>query len=414
MVAKATLFGSALVGILVAVNWFVVMKQQPKGAWMTLLTNDKYLQGALTLDYSIKKYNSKYPLVVFHPDTLEAEAIQELHKRNIATKLVKLLLPTAHKDYGPDERFYDCWSKLLPHGMIEYDRIVELDADMLLRQNADELMEMELPYGTMAATHACVCNPKKKPHYPADWIPENCAYTRQAEDPSTAHLLNHTVEADFGLSIMNGGLQVVNPNKKHFNEILEILNDATLTDTFAFADQSLLSHYFKHRWTPLPYTYNALKTLREAHSEIWRDEHAKIIHYILSDKPWDDPSREKSDFVPNVWWWETNNERLAEEMIAKVRAQTDDIIASNKVVLFSKSYCPHCRAAKATLSGAGVKYTVIELDQDPNGSLIQQHLSSRSNVRTVPQLFVNQKFIGGNSDLQAIARQHNGLTKLFA
>jgi hypothetical protein len=60
---------------------------------------------------------------------------------------------------------------------VEYDRVVQLDSDMLVRHNMDELMEMELDSPEMegkgtrvfAAGHACVCNPLGKPHYPKDW-----------------------------------------------------------------------------------------------------------------------------------------------------------------------------------------------------------------------------------------------------
>lgn len=60
---------------------------------------------------------------------------------------------------------------------MEYDRVVQLDSDMLVLRNMDELMEMELDDPALkgdgsrvfAASHACVCNPLKKPHYPEDW-----------------------------------------------------------------------------------------------------------------------------------------------------------------------------------------------------------------------------------------------------
>ncbi|CCG81702.1 Glycosyl transferase family protein [Taphrina deformans PYCC 5710] len=381
---------------------------------MTLLSNEKYLQGALALEYSIRKSNSGYPLVVFHPPDLAPAAINELHKRSVTTKMVDLLLPTTHKEYGPDQRFYDCWSKLLPHGMIEYDRIVELDADMLFMSNADELMELKLPHGSMAATHACVCNPRNFPQYPKDWTADNCAYTKQHDVPETAHEMSHAIDARYGTRILNGGLQVVNPNQKVFNDILDILANATLTETFAFADQSLLSHYFAEKWIALPYVYNALKTMRTAHAPIWRDDKVKIIHYILHDKPWDDPAREGSEFVPNKWWWEINNERLREEKMAEVKTSTDRLIAQNSVIIFSKSYCPHCRAAKQIFSRFGATHEIVELDKVPDGHLIQQYLATKSGVRTVPQIFVRSKFIGGNSDLQRIAAQSNGLQKLLA
>lgn len=82
-----------------------------------------------------------------------------------------------------------------------------------------------------------------------------------------------------------------------------------------FADQSLLSDLFKGCWVPLPYTYNALKTLRweGVHAPIWRDDRVKNIHYILSPKPWDEmtPDGKNTSKDPtHAWWVDFNNERL--------------------------------------------------------------------------------------------------------
>jgi len=46
---------------------------------------------------------------------------------------------------------------------------------------------------------------------------------------------------------------------------------------------------------------------------------------------------------------------------AKQKAQ--QIIDSNGVVVFSKSYCPYCKATKTLLDGKHAKYFLMELDQ---------------------------------------------------
>ena len=145
--------------------------------WTTLITNTKYLSGLITLDYSLKKQGSKYPLVALYTDAFPPEGHAALEARSIPKQRIEYLLPKAGKDYSNDPRFYDCWSKLTPFSLVEYDRVVQLDSDMLVLHNMDELMEMELDGPELggkgkkvfAAGHACVCNPLKKPHYPKDW-----------------------------------------------------------------------------------------------------------------------------------------------------------------------------------------------------------------------------------------------------
>ena len=62
------------------------------------------------------------------------------------------------------------------------------------------------------------------------------------------------------------------------------------------------------------------------------------------------------------------------------------------------------------ISSPSIDIHVIELNEMKNpsdGSLIQQYLLQKTGQRTVPNIFINSKHIGGNSDLQAI-----GTTKL--
>lgn len=48
-----------------------------------------------------------------------------------------------------------------------------------------------------------------------------------------------------------------------------------------FPDQDLLALHFKGRIRFLGYEYNALKTLRECHADMWQDDKVKNVHYIL-------------------------------------------------------------------------------------------------------------------------------------
>ncbi|KAL8655007.1 MAG: hypothetical protein Q9210_001169 [Variospora velana] len=288
--------------------------------WTTLITNTQYLSGLLTLDYSLKKHGSKYPLIALYTDTFPQEGHQALDIRRIPKKHVDYILPSVDKDFNNDPRFYDCWSKLVPFSLTKYERIVQLDSDMLALKNMDELMDINLDPPSMkgrgnrvfAASHACVCNPLKKPHYPHDWIPENCAFTTQHSDPELAQ--KQGAPATAGLGMPNGGLQVVNPSSEVFDLMTKQMASGEATQNYDFADQSLLSDLFQGRWVALPYIYNALKTLawENVHDAIWRDEEVKNIHYILSPKPWDEnPGEER--YATHKWWWIYNRERQADE-----------------------------------------------------------------------------------------------------
>ena len=70
--------------------------------------------------------------------------------------------------------------------------------------------------------------------------------------------------------------------------------------------------------------------------------------------------------------------------------------------MFSKSYCPYCKATKSLLDSQGAKYYALELDQVDDGSEIQAALQELTNQRTVPNVFIGRKHIGGNSDVQGL------------
>jgi len=89
-------------------------------------------------------------------------------------------------------------------------------------------------------------------------------------------------------------------------------------------------------------------------------------------------------------------------------------IAENRVVIFSKSYCPYCQSAKDlfTTRFPDVNVKVLELDLRDDGSEIQGYLQQLTNQRTVPNIFINQKHIGGNDALQTLHKKDGVKTLL--
>lgn len=81
-------------------------------------------------------------------------------------------------------------------------------------------------------------------------------------------------------------------------------------------------------------------------------------------------------------------------------------IEANKVVVFSKSYCPFCTKTKELFTGLGVEYVVHELDKmGDDGPELQMALFKMTGQKSVPNVFVNGQHIGGNDDTQAAAKE---------
>ena len=83
-------------------------------------------------------------------------------------------------------------------------------------------------------------------------------------------------------------------------------------------------------------------------------------------------------------------------------------IKTNDVMVFAKSYCPHCKTSKSiiellqheTSHYAAWTEKFLYLDQmDEDGKIIQNALYEKTGQRTVPNIFIGGKHIGGNTDL---------------
>ncbi|KAJ0266460.1 Glutaredoxin-C4 [Hirschfeldia incana] len=87
-------------------------------------------------------------------------------------------------------------------------------------------------------------------------------------------------------------------------------------------------------------------------------------------------------------------------------------ISSHKIVIFSKSYCPYCRRAKSVFSELNQVPHVVELDEREDGGSIQSALGEILGRRTVPQVFIDGKHIGGSDDT-VDAHESGELAKLL-
>lgn len=71
----------------------------------------------------------------------------------------------------------------------------------------------------------------------------------------------------------------------------------------------------------------------------------------------------------------------------------------SNVTIYIKPTCPYCHRAMALLDSKGVNYTVIDVQDDAE---LFHEMVTKSGRRTVPQIFINNKAIGGCDDLHAL------------
>ena len=105
---------------------------------------------------------------------------------------------------------------------------------------------------------------------------------------------------------------ILHPSQNLSASITRFLFTSDKISEWTFPDQDLLSEYFKGKWKPIPWYFNALRTLHSAHPRLWRESEIRCLHYIFADKPWHaritPPGSDEGFDVMNGWWWERFDE----------------------------------------------------------------------------------------------------------
>ena len=70
-----------------------------------------------------------------------------------------------------------------------------------------------------------------------------------------------------------------------------------------------------------------------------------------------------------------------------------------RVVIYTTNYCPYCTAAKALLRSKNVEFEEVDVTDDPARRSEMEKLAQR---RTVPQIFIDGKPIGGYDDVRRL------------
>ncbi len=226
-----------------------------KYAYVTCSMNNDYLPGLFVLAYTLKKVDSKYPLIVMIPKESSLEFENTVLKYSLGAKIIRM-------DYVPIEnniniKKLEYWAfstfKLNANKLTEYDKVVVLDTDLLIRKNIDDFF--------------------KWPHLSAG-IPGrifNSSWT------------------DF-----NAGVIVIEPNINFFNKCLSVVDEAKKNGGFGgVTDQTILQAAYpswsddaKLHFPPEYHEYfRCVKLLSETLPHGIDD--IRIIHYWGKEKPWD-------------------------------------------------------------------------------------------------------------------------------
>ena len=76
--------------------------------------------------------------------------------------------------------------------------------------------------------------------------------------------------------------------------------------------------------------------------------------------------------------------------------------SSPEIVMYSTAWCGYCQRARNLLERKGVPVREIKIDEDPTDR--DTMLARSGGRRTVPQIFIGERHVGGYDDLAALDR----------
>jgi len=235
-----------------------------KYAWVALLHyNTPYFLGAIMLAFSLKKVKTKYDTLIMVtndvPDN-QIHALKKIYKKVMPINYVNID-KNIIKDYE-SSRFKDVFTKLQCLKLIEYEKIIMIDIDILVTKNMDHLFEMDAP--AAAIRKGVIQNGQK--------IPKNLIVNN-----------NRLIGG------INAGVMLLKPSIDEYDSIMQ---DITIEKNrfmkFKNPEQDYLSLRYAGKWTNLDFKYNYQVGLTDRIKLFnYSIKDAYCLHYSWRIKPWD-------------------------------------------------------------------------------------------------------------------------------
>jgi len=74
-------------------------------------------------------------------------------------------------------------------------------------------------------------------------------------------------------------------------------------------------------------------------------------------------------------------------------------MSARKVIIYLTDWCPYCMRARSLLASKGIITLEIDVEVVPGA---REEMRARSGRDSVPQIFIDERHVGGCDDLQAL------------
>jgi glutaredoxin 3 len=70
-----------------------------------------------------------------------------------------------------------------------------------------------------------------------------------------------------------------------------------------------------------------------------------------------------------------------------------------EVTVYTGSFCGFCQQVTSLLERRGIRYTEVSVEDHPG---LREKLLARSGRRTLPQVYIGERYIGGADEIRAL------------
>jgi len=291
---------------------------------MLLMLGDKYIPGIIAAAYSLKQTNTPYDIVLMHTNEVSKNGIDLLHKSRVIDKFVlieKLNYPMKnaeiHQGTYYEEIMSAVYSKWNALTLVQYDKVLFIDADMIILRNIDALFELKTPaayFGRRGASQ------REIDLFGLEGIVKDYSiikYPIKTGESVTNEMVWRGLNE---IHTINAGLVLLRPDQSKYEEMIDIL--ANTEGGFGFIncksgiDEQIISYlYIKNTamdskdsiWTAVGSEYNfgpakPGRLLVNPKKSINTYKTPNIIHFIRSN-PWDSaPKSDKMHYLTDKMW----------------------------------------------------------------------------------------------------------------
>lgn len=235
----------------------------PKYAYVTVLYgNNIYITGAMVLGYSLMKTNTILDRIILVTQDISSQ--YKYYLKTLYTHVIEIDYIQVNPQIFLEEttRFRDVFTKLECLSLVQYDKIILLDLDMIVAKNIDHLFQLQPPA-------ACV----KKYYVPyGEKIPSNMI-----------------CRGDQLVGGINAGLMLLKPDIDELNDIKSDINQDAQIRKYRYPEQDYLSMRYCNQWTSITFNYNFQFGLTKRVKKYrYRIDDIYVIHYSSSYKPWNE------------------------------------------------------------------------------------------------------------------------------